>query len=227
MSDDAPLRNMMRSARKPGPNDRVVEVNKPLGLVLEEDERGNVYVKQVQRGGNAARVSETGHTQVSWLYLRTPPLQLGLRTCPFPPQSGKIEEGDLISMISATFGDEMWSARGAGLGMIMQAIKVCDVSPQDHVGATMPWLAASKSTRHLECSLVPSLCADYFPPESLPHPQTQVRQGTTVKLVLEATGEAAKKKQRAATAQASKAKAAEDAAKVGPVLSFSCGATGG
>lgn len=132
MSDDAPLRNMMRSARKPGPNDRVVEVNKPLGLVLEEDERGNVYVKQVQRGGNAAR-------------------------------SGKIEEGDLISMISATFGDEMWSARGAGLGMIMQAIKV--------------------------------------------------RQGTTVKLVLEATGEAAKKKQRAATAQASKAKAAEDAAK--------------
>lgn len=27
-------------------------------------------------------------------------------------------------MISATFGDEMWSARGAGLGMIMQAIKI-------------------------------------------------------------------------------------------------------
>jgi hypothetical protein len=27
-------------------------------------------------------------------------------------------------MVSATFGDEVWSARGAGLGMIMQAIKV-------------------------------------------------------------------------------------------------------
>lgn len=29
-----------------------------------------------------------------------------------------------MTMISATFGDECWSARGAGLGMIMQAIKV-------------------------------------------------------------------------------------------------------
>lgn len=41
-----------------------------------------------------------------------------------PPQSGKVEKGDLVTMISATFGDECWSARGAGLGMIMQAIKV-------------------------------------------------------------------------------------------------------
>jgi hypothetical protein len=39
-------------------------------------------------------------------------------------QSGKVKKGDLITMISATFGDECWSARGAGLGMIMQAIKV-------------------------------------------------------------------------------------------------------
>lgn len=39
-------------------------------------------------------------------------------------QSGKVLKGDLVTMISATFGDEMWSARGAGLGMIMQAIKI-------------------------------------------------------------------------------------------------------
>lgn len=39
-------------------------------------------------------------------------------------QSGKVNRGDLVTMISATFGDEMWSARNAGLGMIMQAIKV-------------------------------------------------------------------------------------------------------
>jgi hypothetical protein len=39
-------------------------------------------------------------------------------------QSGKVQKGDLVTMISATFGDEMWSARGAGLSMIMQAIKV-------------------------------------------------------------------------------------------------------
>jgi hypothetical protein len=47
---------MMRSARKPGPNDRVVELRKPLGIILEEDERGNVYVKDLQAGGNAAKV---------------------------------------------------------------------------------------------------------------------------------------------------------------------------
>lgn len=35
-----------------------------------------------------------------------------------------MNKGDLVTMISATFGDEMWSARNAGLGMIMQAIKV-------------------------------------------------------------------------------------------------------
>lgn len=39
-------------------------------------------------------------------------------------QSGKVYKGDLVTMISATFGDEVWSARGAGLGMIMQAIKI-------------------------------------------------------------------------------------------------------
>ena len=43
---------------------------------------------------------------------------------PHSQQSGKVEKGDLVTMISATFGDECWSARGAGLGMIMQAIKV-------------------------------------------------------------------------------------------------------
>jgi len=39
-------------------------------------------------------------------------------------QSGKVNMGDQLTMISATFGDEMWSARNAGLGMIMYAIKV-------------------------------------------------------------------------------------------------------
>lgn len=50
------LKNKFRAARKPGPNDRVVELNKPLGIVLEEDEKGNVYVKDLTPGGNAARV---------------------------------------------------------------------------------------------------------------------------------------------------------------------------
>ena len=56
MVAEDPTRNTMRSARKPGPNDRVVELQKPLGIVLEEDEKGNVYVKDLQPGGNAAKV---------------------------------------------------------------------------------------------------------------------------------------------------------------------------
>lgn len=48
--------NRMRAARKPGPLDRVVELQKPLGIVLEEDEKGNVYVKELSPAGNAARV---------------------------------------------------------------------------------------------------------------------------------------------------------------------------
>ena len=48
--------NKNRAARKPGPLDRVVELQKPLGIVLEEDEKGNVYVKELSPAGNAARV---------------------------------------------------------------------------------------------------------------------------------------------------------------------------
>mmetsp|Transcript_20636 Transcript_20636/g.31174 ORF Transcript_20636/g.31174 Transcript_20636/m.31174 type:complete len:209 (-) Transcript_20636:440-1066(-) len=91
--EEGELKKMARSARKAGPNDRVVEIRKPLGLILEEDERGNVYVASVSPGGNAAR-------------------------------SKKIGEGDKIVMISATFGDELWSTRGVGLNSIMKAIQV-------------------------------------------------------------------------------------------------------
>lgn len=48
--------NKNRAARKPGPMDLVVELQKPLGIVLEEDEKGNVYVKELSPAGNAARV---------------------------------------------------------------------------------------------------------------------------------------------------------------------------
>ena len=102
-----------------------MELQKPLGIVLEEDEKGNVYVKELSPAGNAARVrccgSDSEIKSCMFLSLHSPPpppLPL------LPTQSGKVEKGDLVTMISATFGDECWSARGAGLGMIMQAIKV-------------------------------------------------------------------------------------------------------
>lgn len=90
------IKNMARAARKPSATDRVIEMSKPLGLVLEEDEKQNIYIKSAQPGSNAVQ------------YFR----------------SGKIKEGDQLTMISATFGDEMWSTRGVGLGMVMQSVKI-------------------------------------------------------------------------------------------------------
>merc|ERR1712134_217910 len=37
---------------------------------------------------------------------------------------GKIKEGDEITMVSATFGDEMWSARGVGKYRLEKSIAV-------------------------------------------------------------------------------------------------------
>jgi hypothetical protein len=39
-------------------------------------------------------------------------------------RSGQVKEGDILVMCSATFGDQMWSTRGAGLSRVLGAIKV-------------------------------------------------------------------------------------------------------
>lgn len=44
-----------RSMRKADTDDRVVELNRPLGIVLKEDPYGNVFVEKVAPRGNAAR----------------------------------------------------------------------------------------------------------------------------------------------------------------------------
>ena len=36
----------------------------------------------------------------------------------------QVKEGDIVTMCSATFGDEMWSCRGVGLTRVLAAIKV-------------------------------------------------------------------------------------------------------
>ncbi len=35
-----------------------------------------------------------------------------------------MKEGDLVTMCSATFGDQMWSTRGVGLTRVLSAIRV-------------------------------------------------------------------------------------------------------
>jgi hypothetical protein len=53
-NDDDLLRSA-RSSRQAGIDDRVVELKRPLGLVLNEDGNGNVFVETVAPRGNAAR----------------------------------------------------------------------------------------------------------------------------------------------------------------------------
>ena len=58
MAEDKNNFDLMRSARaarSAGVDDRVVELKRPLGLVLDEDENGNVVVETVAPRGNAAR----------------------------------------------------------------------------------------------------------------------------------------------------------------------------
>ena len=49
--------NIFRSARQASAEDRVVELKRPLGIVLDEDDNGNVFVDTVAPRGNAARTN--------------------------------------------------------------------------------------------------------------------------------------------------------------------------
>ena len=55
MANDDDLLRYSRASRQAGNDDNVVELMRPLGLVLNQDEDGNVYVETVAPRGNAAR----------------------------------------------------------------------------------------------------------------------------------------------------------------------------
>uniref|UniRef100_A0A7S1VVE6 PDZ domain-containing protein n=1 Tax=Grammatophora oceanica TaxID=210454 RepID=A0A7S1VVE6_9STRA len=88
------LLRQSRVSRQAGSDDNVVELMRPLGLILKENEdTGDVYVETVAPKGNAAR-------------------------------TGLVKEGDVVTMCSATFGNQMWSTRGVGLTRVLAAIRV-------------------------------------------------------------------------------------------------------
>ena len=87
-----------RARRQADAGDRIVELRMPLGLELDEDKEGNVFVKKVEPGSRAAK-------------------------------SGMVFEGDYVAMVSATFGDDMWSARGVGLNRVLVTIKSRNTKP--------------------------------------------------------------------------------------------------
>lgn len=54
-ADDDDLIRSSKSKRYADVDDNIVELKRPLGLVLDQDENGNVYVETVAPRGNAAR----------------------------------------------------------------------------------------------------------------------------------------------------------------------------
>ena len=87
-----------RAKRQADAGDRIVELRMPLGIELDEDKEGNVFVKKVEPTGRAAK-------------------------------SGMVFEGDYVTMVSATFGDDLWSARGVGLNRVLVSIKSRNTKP--------------------------------------------------------------------------------------------------
>ena len=55
---DSDFMRFAKQSRSASVGDNVVELNRPLGLVLNEDENGNVYVETVAPKGNAARTGK-------------------------------------------------------------------------------------------------------------------------------------------------------------------------
>jgi hypothetical protein len=58
------LRRFDKSARSASSDDTVVTLMRPLGLVLNQDESGNVYVETVAPKGNAARTGKVSKALV-------------------------------------------------------------------------------------------------------------------------------------------------------------------
>jgi len=87
-----------RAARTAGADERKVELRMPLGMELDEDEQGNVFVKSIDKGSRAEK-------------------------------SGMVFVGDRVAMVSATFGDDLWSSRGVGLTRVVTAIKSRNTKP--------------------------------------------------------------------------------------------------
>jgi hypothetical protein len=90
------LFNADRSRRSAGISDRKVTLAKPLGLELVDGPGNSVIIADIIPGSNAAKAASRG----------------------------LLSKGDCIVMCSATFGDAMWSTRGAGTDRVLKAIAV-------------------------------------------------------------------------------------------------------
>jgi len=103
-NEESTKRREMLSYREARPGDRKVTFRKPnaateglmLGLKFRESFGKAIYIDKILPNSEAARLEK----------------------------AGKIKEGDEITMVSATFGDEMWSAKGIGKYRLEKSIAV-------------------------------------------------------------------------------------------------------
>uniref|UniRef100_A0A7S0LAG5 PDZ domain-containing protein n=1 Tax=Coccolithus braarudii TaxID=221442 RepID=A0A7S0LAG5_9EUKA len=103
-TDDSKKQRNSLSLRSAQAGDRKVTFRKPptatqgitLGLKFRESFGKAVYIDQIVPGTEAARLEK----------------------------EGKVKKGDEVVMVSATFGDEMWSARNVGKYRLEKSIAV-------------------------------------------------------------------------------------------------------
>jgi len=103
-NEESQKRREALSFRDARPGDRKVTFRKPnaategisLGLKFKENFGRAVFIDKIVQGTEAARLE----------------------------REGKIKVGDEVTMVSATFGDEMWSARGVGKMRLEKSIAV-------------------------------------------------------------------------------------------------------
>merc|ERR1719387_702373 len=103
-NDESKRRREALSFRDARAGDRKITFRKPnsattgllLGLKFRENFRKAVFIDKIVPGTEAAKLK----------------------------QQGKLKEGDEVVMVSATFGDEMWSARGIGKYRLEKSIAV-------------------------------------------------------------------------------------------------------
>lgn len=62
--EDADFMKWARAARYATDTDEVIELPRPLGLVLNQDPSGNVFVEKIAPKGNAARTGKVGKIDV-------------------------------------------------------------------------------------------------------------------------------------------------------------------
>lgn len=179
-----------RSAR---PGDRKVTFRKPpsatagleLGLKFKESFMKAVYIDKIIPGTEAARLEKEGKIKARWLRPQTTPLlapralghtaaasSVGLLIWPLLPCGSvgrrvscpRSQVGDEITMVSATFGDEMWSARNVGKYRLEKSIAVRQGMQISFVFENSN--DSSKKAREVRSPLI--ICRNLLAPPSLP-----------------------------------------------------------